>query len=354
MWSYLFRVLSFRRRKPAIALLSVLCMTAPLFAAKAIVLRVATDGSAQFKTVQSAIDQLPPEGGTILLAPGTYRERVWIKQSHVKLKGSSTDPTQTRIVFDLSAGTQKAANSPIPGMATVTVNGDDFLAEDITFENDFNRTHEQVSQGSQAQALNLGGDRNVIRNVHILGNQDTLYLGSKGCGKSADPSCIATRSYFTHCYIAGNVDFIYGDGNALFDHCTIYNTQHDAGGYITAQGKHYASQDSTFVFDHCTLTSVEGQTQVFLGRPWRPYASVVYLDTNMGPHIEPEGWREWHPGETHYLSTVFYAEYNSSGPGSDKSKRPAESKQLTAAEAAKFRTKPFLSDTDHWDPTKIK
>jgi polygalacturonase len=259
---------------------------------------VAADGTGDYYSVQAAIDHVPSEGGLVLVAPGTYRERVWIKQSHVTLASANKDPAMTRIVFDLSAGTQRDAHSPIPGMATVTVAGDDFAARNITFENDFNRTHEQVSQGSQAQALNLGGDRNTLSNVRILGNQDTLYVGAKGCGQSSGPECVATRSYFDHCFVSGNVDFIYGDGIAYFNDCEIRSTTHAAGGYLTAQGKHYEAQNSVFVFNHCKLTVDEGVGPVFLGRPWRPLASVVFLNTEMGAHIDPAGWREWHPGET--------------------------------------------------------
>jgi pectin methylesterase-like acyl-CoA thioesterase len=141
--------------------------------------------------------------------------------------------------------------------------------EIITFQNDFNRTHEQVSAGSQAQALNMEGDRNILDRVHILANQDTLYIGARGCGQAGSlrtthPSSTSfppsetpvpaahvpctpavTRSYFTHCVVAGNVDFIYGDGNAVFNDCEIHSTLHAAGGYLTAQGKYLAEQQST-------------------------------------------------------------------------------------------------------------
>jgi polygalacturonase len=53
--------------------------------------------------------------------------------------------------------------------------------------------------------------------------------------------------------------------------------------------------------------------KVYLGRPWRPYATVVYLNTEMGSHIDPAGWREWHPGETHSLEPRFMP--NSIPPG---------------------------------------
>ena len=335
--------------------------------------RVAADGTGEYSSVQSAIDHVPATGGIVLVSAGTYREQVIINQSHVTLKGANPDPSKTIIVDDTSQGTR----GDKPSYATVHVLGDDFHAENITFQNDFNRTHEQVSAGSQAQALNLEGDRNILSNVHILANQDTLYVGARGCGqagslRSPPPSSTSfppgsqpappaprtpcaptpTRSYFTRCVVAGNVDFIYGDGNAVFNGCEIHSTLHAAGGYLTAQGKYLADQQSTFVFNDCHLTAAPGEQHVFLGRPWRDYASVVYLNCVMEGHIEPAGWREWTPGVTHRLDTAFYAEYKSTGPGANPSAREPKSHQLTSAEAKQFETVQFLAGADHWNPEK--
>ena len=52
--------------------------------------------------------------------------------------------------------------------ATVNVRGDDFFTENLTFANDFNATHPQLPQGSQALALLVTGDRAVFRNVRFL------------------------------------------------------------------------------------------------------------------------------------------------------------------------------------------
>ncbi len=337
-------------------------------------IHVATDGSAEYSTVQAAIDHVPATGAVVLVAPGTYREQVIVNQSNVTIKGTGTDPSKTIIVDDTSQGTR--GNKP--SYATVHVLGDNFRAENITFQNDFNRTHQQVNAGSQAQALNLEGDRNIIANVRILANQDTLYLGARGCGqagslRSLPPSSTsfpprpqppaaaprtpctptATRSFFSHCLVAGNVDFIYGDGNAVFNDCEIHNTEHAAGGYVTAQGKYLKDQQSAFVFNHCRLTGEPGLVHVYLGRPWRPYASVIYLNCVMGSHIDPVGWHEWHPGETHNLDTVFYAEYKSSGPGGDPAAREPKSHQLTGAEAKEYETARFLAGSDHWNPEKL-
>jgi polygalacturonase len=286
-------------------------------------LYVAADGTGDYYSIQRAIDVAPEKGAVISIAPGTYREVLTIDKPHIHLRSPYEDASKTVVVMDRSAG----AHGGTMNSATVNVHADDFLAENLTFQNDFNAHHEQTSQGSQALAVHVTGDRVVFRNMRLLGNQDTVYAGSNGGAP--------TRQYFDHCYIEGNVDFIFGDAKAFFDHCEIKSTPHQ-GGYITAQGKHAADQDSAYVFDHCKLTAYPGVDHIWLGRPWRPYATVVFLNTEMGPHIEPAGWREWHPGETTYMETVFYAEYNSTGPGAHASERDSHTRKLTASDAAKF------------------
>jgi pectin methylesterase-like acyl-CoA thioesterase len=227
----------------------------------------------------------------------------------------------------------------------VNVRGDNFFAEGITFKNDWNATHPQLPEGSQALALLVTGDHAIFRNVRVLGNQDTLYLGSHNCSPNKQP-CAPARQYFTHCYIAGNVDFIFGDGKTVFDHCEIHSTQHD-GGFITAQAKHYPTEDSGFVFRDCRLTADPGVRGVYLGRPWRDDATVIFLNTEMGGFIEPTGWREWHPGETQRLRTAYFAEYHSTGPGAKAAQREGWSHQLTSAQIAAYGTTTFL---DGWNP----
>src|ERR1700728_2439703 len=109
------------------------------------VVRVASDGSAQYKTVQAAVNAVPATGGTVLIAPGIYREQVIINQSYVTLRGTGANPAATVLVDDTSQGTRGTK----PSYATVHVLGSDFHASNLTFQNDFNRTHEQVFAGSQ-------------------------------------------------------------------------------------------------------------------------------------------------------------------------------------------------------------
>jgi polygalacturonase len=308
-------------------------------------LRVAPDGSGDLTTVQAAIDAAMP-GAKVLIAPGNYREKVVIAVPGITMRGAGRTATDTVIVLDQSAGSTGSTFRS----ATVEVRAPDFHASNLTFANDFNRTHEQQTQGSQALALFVNGDRGVFRNVRLLGNQDTIYAASANCNPDGNP-CTPARQYFADCYIEGNVDFIFGDGKAFFDHCEIHSTAH-AGGFITAQGKHYPDEDSGFVIRNCTLTATPGVSGVWLGRPWRSWSSVVFIDTAMGPHIAPQGWREWHPGETKYLDTVYYAEYGSTGPGGSAQTRDPHTRFLSQAEAARFLPAVFLAGSDGWNPEK--
>ncbi len=308
---------------------------------------VAASGTGDYYSIQRAID-VAPAGSTISIAPGTYRERLKVDKPNIHLRSANTDAGKTVIVFDASAGTSGGTLHS----ATVEVTGDGFTAENLTFANDFNATHEQTPQGSQALALMVTADRATFRNMRFLGNQDTLYAGTPPCTPAVDHPCATARQYFADSYIEGNVDFIFGNSKAVFERCEIRSTPHGLGGYITAQSKNAAGEDSVYVIDHAKLTAAPGVEHVWLGRPWRPYAAVVYLNTEMGAHIEPAGWREWHPGETHSLETAFYAEYNSTGPGAHTRERDPHGKHLTAAEAAQYDPRRVLAGTDHWDPTK--
>jgi hypothetical protein len=77
---------------------------------------------------------------------------------------------------------------------------------------------------------------------------------------------------------------------------------------------------------------------------------VIYLNTEMGDHIDPAGWREWHPGETHSIDTAYYAEFNSKGPGAHREQRDPHTKILSPEEAKQYAPEVYLKGSDNWDP----
>ncbi len=307
---------------------------------------VASDGSGNYRTVQAAIDAAPVNDApyVIEIKPGLYKERLFIIRPNVELRGLGADPSQVVLSYDLSA----AAAGGTTRSASVTVSGDDFHASNLTIENTFSRAHGMNNEGNQAVALKVMSDRAVFRRVRFLGYQDTLYADGKGCESDKGP-CRPALQYFVDCYIEGNVDFIFGDAQAFFENCELHGMAHSQV-MLTAQSKRYDGERSGYVFDHCRVTAEPGADRIWLGRPWRSHASVVFMNTELPKQIIPAGWSEWKHNDVDSLPTVFYAEYNSKGPGANAAARDSHSKQLTAAEAAKFARSVWLAGDDHWSP----
>ena len=294
--------------------LIVLCFLC-LFAADARAdIVVAADGSGDFKTVQAALDHIPENNNraiVIRIKPGVYQEQIRVSagKSHITFRGE--DPHKTILTFKLSA--QHAGNTRLA--FSTLVNADDFRAENVTFENSF-------GVGSQAVALFVDADRATFRNCRFLGWQDTLFVNGN-------------RHYFKDCYIEGHVDFIFGTASAVFENCTIHSK---GPGYITAHYRTSNEENTGFVFYRCRFTGEKG---VYLGRPWRPYARVVFIECWLGAHIKPEGWDNWRDPARE--KTAWFGEYKSTGPGASPNTRVAWSRQLTGSEAAQFSRAHFFS-----------
>ena len=201
--------------------------------------------------------------------------------------------------------------------------GNDCSVENITIENNAGRV-------GQAVALHTEGDRIVIKNCKLLGNQDTYYAARDG-----------SRVYFKDCYIEGTTDFIFGEATVVFQSCIIKNL---VNSYITAASTR-PWRKFGFVFFDCKLIADTSAKKVFLGRPWRPNAKTVYINSEMGSHILKEGWDNWRNPENE--KTALFAEYKSYGPGANAKERAKWSKQLTAKEAKQYTLKNIF---DGWIP----
>lgn len=207
---------------------------------------------------------------------------------------------------------------------TLLVQGDDFQASGLTIEN-------VAGQVGQAVALHVEGDRVIIRDCNILGNQDTIYAATQN-----------SRQYYSNCYIEGTTDFIFGEATAIFDNCLIKSLRNS---YITAASTRPETKFG-FVLRNCTIISDSAVTSVYLGRPWRPYAHTVFINTTMGSFIHPSGWHNW--GDDANEATAFYAEYNTRGV--DISLRVQWSHQLTEKEAYFYNFENIFALEDVWFP----
>ena len=286
-----------------------------IFAQYAIEMTVAQDGSGNFRSIQKAIDSckaFPDKRITIFVKNGIYNEKIHVPSCNTRLSiiGESVD--KTIISYnDYSAKINRGRNSTF-FTYTLLVEANDFIMENITVEN----TSGPVGQ---AVALHVEGDRCVFHNCRFLGNQDTVYVAGK-----------FSRQYFLDCFIEGTTDFIFGEATVFFENCTIH-CKRDS--YITAasttEGKPFG-----FVFLNCKLTAADGVSKVYLGRPWRTYAKVAFLNCEMGSFISPEGWHSW--SENADIGKVQFAEYNNFGAGADVQQRVAWSQKMNKKEASKY------------------
>ncbi len=302
----------------------------PVFAQKKS-FTVAGDGSGDFTSVQAALDAIPAGNDhpfTIRVRPGIYQEVLVVdaRKNFVSLVGEDAEKTILR--FNNHAGTRMPNGDTLNTWtcASVFVYGNDFHAENITFENNAGFT------AGQAVALRVEGNRASFSRCRMLGNQDVLFLSGSG-----------VKHYFEDCYIEGTTDFIFGAATAVFTNCHIHSRKNS---HVTA-----ASTNSIipygFVFFDCRLTADTNIHKVSLGRPWSPTASVTYINCWMDQHIIPEGWNNWkNPANE---ATARYAEYHSSGPGANPEARVKWARQLSDEEVKQYTRKNILGD---WDPGK--
>jgi pectinesterase len=319
-----------------------------------------------FTSIQSALDAAPANSvktHKIYIAAGNYYEKLSITKPNIQLLGEGAKTT--RIYFDAYAGQTYAEGKTwgTPGSATVTIRATDIQLHQLTIENSFDflsndaLANEDAKRIANTQAvalfLDTGSDRVLVRDARLLGYQDTLFVN-------------AGRSWVDKTFIAGNVDYIFGKGNALFTGSEIHTLgrgkPNNPHGYVVAPSTQITDEFGLTFID-CKLTRAESvpDNSVPLGRPWRPttqfadgrYADpnaigkAVFISTWMDAHITLDGWYSMNGTAKDGTKVPFlpedsrFFEFNSHGPGAAiNSKR----RQLNDDEAKKYTREKILND----------
>ncbi len=332
---------------------------------------------------------------TIHIAPGTYRAQHILKTPYVSLV--NTDPTkEVKLTWYYGIGykyysaakdgyynklnatdkylkngsdTEKSADVARWGGAFyVQKTATNFYAENIYFENSFNKyvTAEEIADGvspnfaqsirvdrtqagvdvrtktatERAAALLVEGDKAEIYNCKISSSQDTLYM---------NPSI---HVYYKDCFVEGMTDYIFGDGEVVFEDCTLnfcgYSKGQNSatGGCITATK--YDQGGKGYLFNNCTVTGTEeegidvGAGQ--FGRPWGGNATVTFINTVIANKnlITERGYTDM----TGKPEDANYAEYNTTLVDGTAFVTTA-SKKLTDEEASAIKISDWFGD---WTP----
>lgn len=323
--------------------------------AEAINVAVSTDARpavvpAAYDYVVSTVDELKAavaDANSINTTPAAARKVIFIKNGDYNMGTTELRLTGYNISLIGESRDGVVIRGQRSGISNPTVNLRDrtgFYLQDLTLLNDLNYylplQDKESTNGGVAVAV-YGGDKTVMKNVLLLGTQDTQVTGH--------------RAYFEDCEIHGTVDFICGGGDNFY-----YNTRlvvHRNSAVITAP-----STSSTlkwgYVFQQCTIDGANGASDAGygLGRPWQDTPRCYFLNTTMNVLPNDNGWN----GMSN-LTTHFY-EYNSvdgNGTAIDLSKRGNSdtsvntySPVLTDTEAEKYTVENVLGGTDSWLPTE--
>ncbi len=292
-----------------------------------------------YKTVKEAVEacelmnpQSEAERIKVHIAPGTYREQIIITTPYISFVNDTKDEVLLTWYYGIgyqyysvdSSGYYNVENAYDKfdkhlaakwGVAVYVKNtAKAFRAEGITFENSFNRyiTDEEIEDGvelvssateisfirkynadvqskaatERASAIAIEADQAEFKNCGFYSSQDTLYTGS------------GIHLYFKNCRIEGMTDYIFGDGDCVFDACELrwkgYSSD-AVGGYITANrpdaklGAEYG-----YLFRNCSVTYNHKLTATagYFGRPWGQAARVTFINTKLeeADMIEGAGW----------------------------------------------------------------
>ena len=294
------------------------------------------NGIPTYKTVQAAVnsvDKANTKRVVILVKEGDYNEHLVVSSPYISLIGE--DSEKTRIYYDVN----ELAGGDMDKRCAVRIESTahNFTAENLTFENTYNYLGDGSKSNESADALSSDADNASYINIRILGYQDTL-CANKG------------TQYYYKCYIAGNVDFIYGnEPRALFNDCKLvfrYNANKNSG-YVCAP-KTSADAAYGLTFYKCQVLSEDGCSgnKYYLARPWGADAYITWIDCYMGKILRANAANPYADMSGNSAKAARFYEYGSYGPGyAINANRPQISKKK-ADEMIKIN---YLG----WDPYSV-
>ncbi|PSN70783.1 pectin lyase-like protein [Corynespora cassiicola Philippines] len=288
-----------------------------------LVVRQSTSSASEYSTIASAVTAVKPSG-CIFIYSGTYTEQLSIRVNNLTIYGYTADVSNYKsntVTITHKLGSYDAGS--LDASSTVNVVSSDFRMYNVIVENTY-------GTAGQAVALTSNGMRQGFYGCSFKSFQDTLYAK-------------AGYQYYSNCYMEGAVDFIFGNGAAWFGECTIAASR---GGYITANSRTYPDDPAWYVFDHSTIAQITAasgvsvERSVFLGRPWRVEARVIYQYSQLTNVVHPEGWTTMAAN-----ATPTFMEFQNTGDGADISNR----KWLAATSTAVSKSQLWPENSGWYD-----
>ncbi len=278
---------------------------------------VSGDGSADFNTVQGAIDFIPDNDKnsvTVFIRKGKYEEIVYFRnKANITILGEDRDNVNVFYANNeiLNPHPVNIKTNEVPG--TFPSRRAAFAVDHCKGIHLVNLTIMTTAYG-QAEGLLLNGQEIIVSHVSIVGSGDAL--------QSNGPA------YFANTSIVGDGDTILGRGPAFFHQCDLSSI----GPFMWIRN---TADNHGNVFVNCKFhTRGSGQTVIarapINGGKNYPYSEAVLINCQLAG-IDPVGW-----GPIGDASNLHYWEYNSTnlsdGRPADVSRRHPASRQLSKEE----------------------
>jgi pectin methylesterase-like acyl-CoA thioesterase len=280
---------------------------------------VSADGTGDFNTVQGAIDYVPDHSTkrvTIVVRKGIYQEIVYFRnKDNVTFLGEDRDNTVVRYANNevFNPHPVNFRTNELPG--TFPSRRAAFAADNSNDIHIANMTLETTAPG-QAEGLLMTGQRNILKNVRVIGFGDALQVNGP--------------VYIVDSLIEGAGDTILGRGPAFFDRTTLKSRSIFMWIRNTSANHGNVFKDCWFIGTGQPTTLARSPKN---GASTYPYAEAVLLNATL-TGIAPEGW-----GAADEGGKIHFWEYQSRNPdGSlvDVSKRSPLSRQLDKIKDAKL------------------
>ncbi|KAE8697400.1 putative pectinesterase/pectinesterase inhibitor 51 [Hibiscus syriacus] len=278
---------------------------------------VSKDGrGGNYKSVQEAVNAAPdnPESRrrfVIYIKEGVYEEtvRVPFEKRNVVFLGDGMGKTIITGSLNVKMHGISTFNT-----ATVGILADGFMARGLTIRNTAG------PDVHQAVAFRSDSDLSVVENCEFLASmfQDCEIL-------------VAPRQL---------------------------NPEKGANNAIAALGRTDPAQSTGLVFQNCLINGTDEYMRYYhsnpklhknyLGRPWKEFSRIVFINCVMEDLIHPDGWMPWDGDFA--LKTLFFGEFGNTGPGSVVSKRVAWSSQIPSQHLHTYSVQNFIQG-DQWIPS---
>lgn len=262
--------------------------------------------NAQYRTVQQAVNAalLQAKGQEriwIKVLPGTYKGTVYLPSDAppITLFGAGENPEQVTIKLALDSmispevwrktvnpdgqykpgdpawymyqtcAVKKAQVVATTCAAVVWSQNNGFQLANLTVENSLLDTVD--GSAHQGVALRTDGDKVQIDNVRLIGRQDTFFVNTSDKNNRYVTDRIS-RVYIKDSYIEGDVDYVFGRANAVFEnvHFHTVSTRGSGEAFVLAPNT-LPDNPYGFLVQNSRFTTDEGFEKGFyakLGRAW--------------------------------------------------------------------------------------